>query len=340
MIIGLSDRMCRKPADWRGEFQRACGALGLEARGVPVDSQGWMEAVRGLDAFVWRPTMGDSSEMAEIRTKIPLIEAMGVPCFPNSLMLWLYDDKIRETFFLKAHGHPVPETFISFDEAEARAYLEAATYPRIAKTHMGASASGVVRLKDRAEALRLLKGIFREQSLREKVMERFHYLPRLAKGDFLLSRKYRYLNACPRYTYVQEFIQTDSDWRITTLGADLVSVFVRRNRPDDFRASGSGLWEMVEPAGLPVEACDLALEISRRHGFTAMAYDFMRGPKGWVIGEISMTFVLNEVYTRTLFRRTPAGYAQEAPIPIGVMHLSALLEARKAGTAIPHWPMT
>ncbi len=340
MIVGLSDRMCRTPADWRGEFEKACAALGLETRGVPVDGHAWMEAVRGVDLFVWRPTMGDPSEMAEIRTKIPLIEAMGIPCFPNSLMLWLYDDKIRETLFLKAHGHPVPETFISFSEEEARTYLDGAAYPLIAKTHMGASASGVVRLGDRAAALKLLKGIFRPQSLMEKVMAKYHYLPRLEKGDLLLARKLRYLNACPSYIYAQEFIKADSDWRLTTLGTDLLSVFVRRNRPADFRASGSGLWEMVEPEDLPTEACDLALEISNRHGFTSMAYDFMRGPKGWVIGEISMTFVLNDVYTTTLFRRTPAGYAKQAPIPIGVMHLSALMEAREQGTAIPHWPMS
>jgi glutathione synthase/RimK-type ligase-like ATP-grasp enzyme len=340
MIVGLNARMQRIPTDWRGEFEKACATLGLEARSVPVASHGWMEAVKAVDVFVWRPRMGDPSEMAEIRTKIPLIEAMGIPCFPNSLMLWLYDDKIRETLFLKAHGHPVPETFISFSEAEARTYLDGATYPLIAKTHMGASASGVVRLRDRAAALELLKGIFRPQSLMEKVMEKYHYLPRMAKGDFLLSRKYRYLNACPSYIYAQEFIETDSDWRITTLGTDLLSVFVRRNRPDDFRASGSGLWEMVEPEDLPAEACDLALEISNRHGFTSMAYDFMLGPKGWVIGEISMTFVLNAVYTTTLFRRTPAGYVKQAPIPIGVMHLSALMEARERGTAIPHWPMS
>ncbi len=96
---------------------------------------------------------------------------------------------------------------------------------------------------------------------------------------------------------------------------------------------------MVEPADLPAEACDLALEISRRHGFTSMAYDFMKGPRGWVIGEISMTFVLNEVYTRTLFRRTATGYEKQAPIPIGVMHLTALMEARAAGTALPRWPL-
>ncbi|HET8902020.1 MAG TPA: hypothetical protein VFM84_08800 [Holophagaceae bacterium] len=340
MIVGLSNRMRRAPADWLGEFERACGSLGLEARVIPVDHDGWMDAVKEAGLFVWRPTMGDASEMAEMRTKLPLIEAMGVPCFPNSLMLWLYDDKIRETFFLKLHGYPMPGTFVSFSREESADFLEGATYPLIAKTHTGASASGVVRLEGRREALKLLEGVFRKETLIEKVKEKYHYIPRLAKGDFLLARKHRFLDACPRYTYAQSFIRTDSDWRITTLGSDLISVFVRRNRPDDFRASGSGIWEMVEASDLPVEACDLALEISNRHGFTSMAYDFMKGPEGWVIGEISMTFVLNDVYTRTLFRRGPGGYEKEAPVPIGVMHLTALLEAQRAGTAIPHWPMS
>jgi glutathione synthase/RimK-type ligase-like ATP-grasp enzyme len=335
MIVGLSSRMPRKPSDWRGEFEKACISLGLEAQLVQVDRDGWMEAVKRLDLFVWRPVMGDPSEMAEIRTKIPLIEAMGIPCFPNSLMLWLYDDKIRESFFLRQHGHPTPDTFISFSPEEARNFLEAAAYPLVAKTHMGASSSGVILLRDRTQAFDLLKGIFREPTLLEKVKEKYYFLPRMAKGDFLLARKYRFVDACPRYLYAQAFIETDFDWRITTLGKDLLSVFVRKNRPGDFRASGSGRWEMVEPENLPVEACDLALAISNRHGFTSMAYDFMLGPKGWVIGEISMTFMLNEVYTRTLFRRSAQGYQKQGSIPIGVMHLAAVMEAKLDRTAIP-----
>lgn len=340
MIVGLSSRMPQNPANWLGEFEQGCFALGLEPHTIQVDRDGWMEAVSQVDLFVWRPVMGDPSEMAEIRTKIPLIESMGIPCFPNSLMLWLYDDKIRETFFLRSHGHPVPDTFVSFNPEEARAYLEAATFPLVAKTHMGASSSGVVLLRSRAAALELLEGIFKGPTLLEKVKEKYYFLPRLAKGDFLMARKYRFTDACPRYLYVQAFIETDSDWRITTLGKDLLSVFVRRNRPEDFRASGSGRWEMVAVENLPVEACDLALEISNRHGFTSMAYDFMRSPKGWVIGEISMTFMLNDVYTRTLFRRTIHGYERQAPIPIGVLHLAAVTEAKRDGTAIPRRPLS
>ncbi|HJV23975.1 MAG TPA: hypothetical protein VJ570_14835 [Holophagaceae bacterium] len=339
MIVGLSAWMDQSRPSWMDEFKRACGLLGWEARVIDIGRDDWEQAVQGLELLVWRPAMGDPSEMAEIRTKIPFLEAMGIPCFPNSQMLWLYDDKIRETFFLRKHGYPTPKTFVSFNGAAAREYAEGATYPLIAKTHAGASARGVVKLDSKEQALRILDGVFREQSILDKALVKFYYQPRLAKGDFLLERKYRFRDYCPRYAYFQEFITTDADWRITTMGKDLISIFKRQNRENDFRASGSGIWERLEAADLPVEACDLALEISNRHGFTTMAYDFMHSSRGWVIGEISMSYILNDIYATTLFRRTAAGYVQEAQTPIGVSLLRAAKDAVDRKVQFPHWPM-
>jgi glutathione synthase/RimK-type ligase-like ATP-grasp enzyme len=340
MIVGLSAWMGDSRPNWLEEFKNACTRLGWEARVVEIGRDDWERSLQGVDMFVWRPAMGNPSEMAEIRIKLPLMEAMGIACFPNSLMLWLYDDKIRETFFMRRHRHPMPGTFVSFDGHAARAFAEQATYPLIAKTHSGAAASGVVKLGRKEEAFKLLKGVFREQSIVETALVKYWFQPRLAKGNFLLERYFRFRDYCPRYAYFQEFITTDADWRITTMGRDLISIFVRRNRPHDFRASGSGIWERVELDQLPVEACDLALEISNRHGFTSMAYDVMKGPKGWVIGEISMTFILNDVYCTTLYRKTATGYEKVDPIPIGVMHLNALKDAIDRGAQFPPWPMS
>ena len=323
-IIGLSNSMA---PGWLEEFCSACGMLALDHRIIAIGRDDWMEQLDQVDAFVWRPVMDDPSIAADIRTKIPLIEAMGIPCFPNSLMLWLYDDKIRETFFLRRHSYPTPETFVSFDEQEAHAYVRKAEYPLVTKTHMGAGSSGVMLLRSVREAERLLDKIFAKQSIWNKAMAKYFYHPRIAKGDFLLSMRFRFRNYCPRYAYFQEFVISDGDWRITTLGPDLVSVFVRRNRPGDFRASGSGLWQIVTKEQLPKEACDLALSISNRHGFTSMTYDFMMSPQGWVIGELSYAFLLNRVYCDTLFRRTGDDYDPVDVIPVGVMHLEALRDA-------------
>jgi glutathione synthase/RimK-type ligase-like ATP-grasp enzyme len=332
-VVGLSDRMHATDEDWQGAFQAACQTLGLEIRIVATGRSDWMAQTRDLDAFAWRPHLGEASTMAEIRTKLPLLESSGIRCFPNSRMLWLYDDKIRETYFLQQHGYPIPETLVTFDEREAREFARTARYPLVAKTHMGAASSGVMLVRSRREAERLLARVFVPQSVWDKAWAKFYFEPRLAKGDVLAARRFRFRDVCPRYVYFQEYIPGGGDWRITTLGADLISCFVRRNRPGDFRASGSGVFEALEPRELPAEACDLALHISARHGFTSMTYDFMRVPAGWVIGEMSYTFALNPIYTRTLFRRVAGGYRKTDPIPICVMHLEALRETFEGGTA-------
>lgn len=329
--VGLSNRMHATDEDWLGAFQAACETFGLQTRLIAVQRSDWMEQVEGIDAFIWRPHMAEASTMAEIRTKLPLLESMGIKCFPNGLMLWLYDDKIRETFFLKQHGYPMAETFVSFDENEARDYVRTAQYPLVAKTHMGAASCGVMLIHSAAEAERLVDRVFAPQPLWDKALVKWYFMPRLAQGDFLAARRFRFRDVCPRYVYLQEFIPGEGDLRVTTFGPDLVSAFLRRNRPGDFRASGGGRFEELEERDLPTEACDLALHISNRHGFTSMAYDFMRSSGRWVIGEISYTIAHLPVYARTLFRRVAGAYRKINPIPICEMHVLALSEQVEAG---------
>jgi hypothetical protein len=312
---------------WHQEFERSSLALGLEPRTIDIGADDWMDQLKDVDIFVWRLIMSDPSCMAEARSKIPLIEAMGIRCFPNQQMLWLYDDKIRETFFLRQHGYPTPRTWVFFGSQPAREFAATASYPLVAKSHCGAGSGGVVLLQGRQEAEKLLARVFRKTSIWAELLENYYYIPRLKKGDLLVQLSSRYRGAWPRYAYFQEFLTIDRDWRITTLGPDLISAFMRKNRPDDFRASGSGIWEKVDQQDLPVVACDQALAISNAHGFTSMTYDFMLRGEQWVIGELSYAFVLNAVYSDTLFRREHGRYVRSEAMPIGEMHLRAVMEA-------------
>lgn len=323
MLVGLCNRMA---AEWSEEFSRSCTSLGLDQKPIQIGVDNWMEQLRGVDVFVWRLIMGDASCMAEARAKIPIIEAMGIRCFPSQKMLWLYDDKIRETFFLRQHGYPAPRTWVFFDEKAAWEFSSQASYPMVIKTHCGASSGGVELLQSPGESHHLLKRIFPKMSLWAILRENYYILPRLAKGDILVQLEARYGGARPRYAYFQDFLHIHRDWRITTLGKDLVSVFTRKNRPEDFRASGSGIWEKVDEVEVPVEACDLALQISHEHRFTSMTYDFMKDGDRWVVGELSYAFVLHAVYTETLFRREEGGYTRVHPMPIGEMLLRAVIE--------------
>lgn len=149
MLVGLCNRMAQ---EWFDDFAASCARLGLAQKTIAIGADDWMDQLAGVDIFVWRLTMNDPSCMAEARTKIPLVEAAGIRCFPSQQMLWLYDDKIRETFFLRKHGYPVPRTWVFFDEPAARAFATQASYPLVAKSHCGASAGGVVLFQSARQA--------------------------------------------------------------------------------------------------------------------------------------------------------------------------------------------
>lgn len=89
---------------------------------------------------------------------------------------------------------------------------------------------------------------------------------------------------------LQEFCpHNDGDLRVVVIG-NRVMGYRRKNRPGDFRASGSGLREY--PKDLDIECVQLAHWISAENGFESMAYDFVRDAQGrWVVLELSYTYV-------------------------------------------------
>jgi len=92
----------------------------------------------------------------------------------------------------------------------------------------------------------------------------------------------------------QEFCPGNNyDIRINVIG-ERVMAYKRYNRPNDFRASGSGLLEY--PNNLEGEwadvkiAMELAFKISEENGFSSMAYDFIKKDNLWTLLEISYTY--------------------------------------------------
>jgi hypothetical protein len=86
--------------------------------------------------------------------------------------------------------------------------------------------------------------------------------------------------------YWQEFVAgCEGDLRVTCIGARYAQWFRRRNRPGDFRASGSGLLS-YEPLP-PEEIVRYCLGLNRRFGFDSMAYDVLETQEGFLITEMS-----------------------------------------------------
>jgi glutathione synthase/RimK-type ligase-like ATP-grasp enzyme len=86
---------------------------------------------------------------------------------------------------------------------------------------------------------------------------------------------------------LQEFCPDNpGDYRVTVIG-DQVSVFGRQNRPNDFRASGSG---RLFSAILDRKLATLCWQICRQANWGTMGFDVLRQQDRWVITEMSYTY--------------------------------------------------
>jgi len=107
------------------------------------------------------------------------------------------------------------------------------------------------------------------------------------------STNVRLANGCDDVFYpgvVQEYCaNNDRDLRLNVIG-DRVMGYWRLNRPNDFRASGSG--RLLYTDRFDDESIELVHRISREQGFESMAYDLVRDATGrWVVLEISYSYV-------------------------------------------------
>lgn len=321
MNIGIC---LRTMSIWVDEFVKACEDLKFSHRLIDIDRADWRKQLDSIDLFIWRIHLSDLGGLHQARMKLPMIEAMGIYCFPSSQVTQLYDNKILQSYLFDMNRIPTPATFVSFHEGEARDFVRTASYPLVAKTSNGASSTGVRLLRSATEGHAFVRQAFRSGLLPPLVCRIVRKVGTILRRPDL--SRYGQVITTLKYVYLQEYIPSEGDVRITTFGEDTVSAFRRLNRPKDFRASGSGRWERLTPETLPADACDLAMRVSREQGFPVMTYDFLQREKEWLISEISYGFLFNRIYTDTLFRKKNGEFRKIDPVPLGHLHLHACLE--------------
>ena len=120
-----------------------------------------------------------------------------------------------------------------------------------------------------------------------------HLLTKLRRAPSVILQSVRSSRLLPRsrgYILFQEFLAGNAfDTRVTVIG-DRAFAFVRRNRPGDFRASGSGDIEH-DPTLVDNECVRTAFSVSERIGAQSLAFDFLRGAESRpLIVEISYCY--------------------------------------------------
>lgn len=236
-------------------------------------------------------------------------EHLGIPVFPDLATCWHYDDKIAQAYLLEALNVPQPQTWVFWKKAEALAWCGQAAYPVVAKLAVGAGSENVRLVRNAAQARRYVERCFSGSGI---VIKPAWPLGRAARWRARLRRAaargaraipYVFGNRFPslpdrtywmpqkNYALFQEFLSgNEFDTRVTVIG-NRAFAFRRFNRPNDFRASGSGRIEH-DPAAIDLRCVQTAFAAARKLRAQSMAFDFLfRGERREpVVGEISYCY--------------------------------------------------
>lgn len=269
---------------------------GMQSRVVNAYRADFFEQLAGTDGFMWRFGYFPLPRVFAKRLLSAVEHGLGLPVFPSWRDAWHFEDKVAQHYLLQAAGIPTPQTWVFWRARAARRFAEAAQYPLVLKLSYGFQSSNVRLLHDAAEARHWIRQLFGPgvDSLEPPARGRAARLGARARQalDVLRGR------VAPRpeaselqhgYAYFQEFLAGNAyDTRVTVIG-DRAYVFRRRNRPDDFRASGSGLIDF-DPQPVDEPSVRLAFRIARTLGTESVAVDVLRRGDERVAGEISYTF--------------------------------------------------
>lgn len=239
-----------------------------------------------------------------------LEEYLHIPVFPDLATCWHYDDKIAQAYLLEALGIPHPRTWIFWRKEEALAWCAQASYPVVAKLAVGAGSRNVRRLLSAAAARKYVAQCFSGSGVvvqpplpsggiacawaqirrtLKRVAQAGPYIwanrfPDLPDQTFWMPQK--------NYALFQEFLPgNEFDTRVTVIG-NRAFAYRRFNRPGDFRASGSGHFD-VDPGKVDLRCVITAFAAAGKLKSQSLAFDFLfRGSEREpVVGEISYAYV-------------------------------------------------
>ena len=291
-------------------WAEAVYARGLEVRHLDLLGADPLGQVEGCDGVMWHwAHYPHEQRMAALPILRVIEEHLYLPVFPDMATCWHFDDKIAQSYLLEALGIPQPKTWVFWRKTDALAWCKQAAFPVVAKLSGGAGSANVRLIHSVAEARHYVaacfsgSGIVIKPSLPAGVFaKKWAQVKRMAKRGaqvfpYVLSNRFpalpdqTYWMPQKNYALFQEFLPgNEFDTRVTVIGKRAFA-FRRFNRPNDFRASGSGKID-YDPGAIDLRCVSAALEASRKLKSQSMAYDFMfRGEdQEPVVGEISYCY--------------------------------------------------
>lgn len=255
----------------------ACREMGVAYRVVDIAGPDWLDAVRQspCDAFLVWPSghLTVLKRMYEERLGV-MARDLGKVLYPSYEEVMLYESKRRGAYWMEAHEVPHARTRVFYSREEAAAFAQTAGLPIVAKTDLGATASGVRVFRGRDALVRFVNRVFRK-GIRQR------------HGD-LRDRQWGVV-------LLQDYLPDVAEWRVIRMNRSYFAY--QKGKEGDFH-SGSHEVIFADP---PRALLDLVRVTTDKGGFTSMALDVFQTPRG--------EFFVNELHT--VFGRDPWDHQME-----------------------------
>jgi glutathione synthase/RimK-type ligase-like ATP-grasp enzyme len=307
----LSIAIDNRPGSFSDRWADRARELGVQYQLVDCLDTRILTELAKHDGLLWHFNHRAPADLLVARHVIHAAQELGLLVFPSIDTCWSFDDKIAQKYQLEAAGAPMPQTDVFFSEERALDWIETATFPRVLKLRGGAGSSNVALVHNRSEARALTRlafgrGLSARSLLPKDAMLRLARAK--ARGDLLgvLRRAPKTLAEHWRgnrqeqpdrgYVFFQEFLPDNTfDTRVTVIGKRAFA-FTRNVRPNDFRASGSGVF-FYDVDRINPECLRIAFQIAARLRTQSAAFDFALDREGKPkILEVSFGYIAKVVH--------------------------------------------
>jgi glutathione synthase/RimK-type ligase-like ATP-grasp enzyme len=291
---------------WHDEFaaaldRRIRDGAAVEYAIVDIDAHDWLERIAPYGLVIWKGRFMGPELAGYYKDKVHFIEkVLGKVIVPGFETVWHFESKVAQSYLFAHAGVATPETVATLDYDDALDCLRQARYPIVVKQSHGASSANVQLMTSESRAEKWLAKMFFQEMWERHKAAHGNRLFRVASafwhGWFLAKVLQRSLRTeRGAVAYWQEYVaDNDADLRITVIGDRDAFGFWRRNRPGDFRASGSGLLDYEIP--IPESAVRYCIGLNKRFGFDSMAYDLLFRGDDFVIVEMSYGYLDSAVF--------------------------------------------
>jgi glutathione synthase/RimK-type ligase-like ATP-grasp enzyme len=258
------------------------------------------------DALMWHWSHNDFKAILFAKQLLTSLEAGGKKVFPNSSTGWHFDDKVGQKYLLESIKVPFVKTYTFYDKSEALKWVSEAQFPKVFKLRNGAASQNVQLVKSKKEAKKLVVKAFgqgfspisKTAILSDRIRlfqqnQSVKSLKDVMKGiaRFLIDNPLQKIRGHEKgYVYFQDFLpENHFDIRVIAMG-DKALAAKRYNRPNDFRASGSGNMDF-NPDVIDKRCIQIAFEVLKKIGAQTLSFDFVfDSQNNPVIVEISYGF--------------------------------------------------